>query len=636
MLECQTTRVAGARPAVSPPGESRQPHPLSRRSNLTRAIRSADEPPTLPGEHRPLGAVSPETGWEPTAPLVGEPTQPPARCRGRERPDAGCPVRERPGLLAGGRPLAAVYARVSSEKQEQEQTIASQLEALYQAAEARGYALTAELVFVDDGYSGARLDRPGLERLRDVAAEGTVAAVLIYAPDRLARHYAYQVVIIEELTRAGCEVIFLNHPFGESPEEQMLLQVQGVFAEYERALIAERTRRGRLFAARQGRVNWGGNPPYGYRYFRKTDSTPAQLLVDPGEAAIVQQMYRWLVEEQLSSYAIQQRLTDQGLPTRGHNAQGWAQSSVIHILRNPLYKGEAWYNRTQVADARRPHRQTGFKDRRPGNRRSRALRPPEDWIPVRVPAIIDAELWQMAQEQLAQNRARATRHNPHHEYLLRGLLVCGRCGRRLVGTWTAISHGRYICSARYPRSAPWSCDGRSVSAALVEHQVWDYIKDLLGEPDLLRARYEESRGDPAVVGRDERERVRLERHVQALEGEVQRLIDAYQVGAITLTELQDRRRRSEEHHHVLTDRLQELHRQRHAREQELRLLQGLEGFCANLREALADPSFAVKQKVLQLVVDRILVEDTQLVIRHVIPTGSVGLQPRHQRNRQWR
>jgi site-specific DNA recombinase len=131
------------------------------------------------------------------------------------------------------------------------------------------------------------------------------------------------------------------------------------------------------------------------------------------------------------------------------------------------------------------------------------------------------------------------------------------------------------------------------------------------------------------VGRDERERVRLERHVQALEGEVQRLIDAYQVGAITLTELQDRRRRSEEHHHVLTDRLQELHRQRYAREQEIRLLQGLEGFCANLREALADPSFAVKQKVLQLVVDRIIVEDTQLVIRHVIPTGSVGLQPRH-------
>lgn len=281
-----------------------------------------------------------------------------------------------------------------------------------------------------------------------------------------------------------------------------------------------------------------------------------------------------------------------------------------------------------MADARRPRLQTGLKDLRPGNRRSRTRRPQEDWIPVRVPALIDAELWRMAQEQLASNRARAAR-NTQHEYLLRGLLICGRCGRRLVGTWTALSHGRYICSARYPRSAPWSCEGRSVSAVLVESQVWDHLKGLLAEPDLLRARYQESRGDPAIVGSDEREHVRIERQVQGIEQEVQRLIDAYQIGAIALTELQDRRRRAEEHSHVLTNRLRELHQQRQAREQELRLLQGLEGFCASIHEALANPTFAVKQKVLQLVVDRIIVEDTRLVIRHVIPIGPVGLQPRH-------
>jgi len=356
MLECQATGVAGARPAVSPTGQPTPSNALSRGSNRTGATCPTNEqPPALPGEHWPLAAVSGEAGAQSSAPPAGEPAQPKALDRCRDRTHAGrCLASEPPTSPVEGRPLAAVYARVSSEKQEQEQTIASQLDALYQAAEARGYALTAGLVFVDEGYSGARLDRPGLERLRDVVAAGTVAAVLVHAPDRLARYYAYQVVIIEELTHTGCEVIFLNHAFGESPEEQMLLQVQGVFAEYERALIAERTRRGRLFAARQGRVNWGGDPPYGYRYSRKTDSTPSQLLVDTGEAAIVQQMYRWLVEEQLSSYAIQQRLTDQGLPTRRPNTQGWAQSRVIHILRNSIYTGEAWYNRTQVADARRP------------------------------------------------------------------------------------------------------------------------------------------------------------------------------------------------------------------------------------------------------------------------------------------
>lgn len=147
MLERQATRVAGARPALSPTGE-----------------------PTL------------------STVLSG----------GRDPAHAGCSTGDRPGVPVEGRPLAAIYARVSSEKQEQEQTVASQLEALYQAVAARGYVLTAGLVFVDEGYSGARLDRPGLERLRDVVAAGTVAAVLVYAPDRLARHYAYQVVIIEE------------------------------------------------------------------------------------------------------------------------------------------------------------------------------------------------------------------------------------------------------------------------------------------------------------------------------------------------------------------------------------------------------------------------------------------------------
>ncbi len=160
---------------------------------------------------------------------------------------------------SGGRALtrAALYARVSTEKQEREETVASQVDLLQQTAKARGYEVLPGNLFIDDGVSGTRLDRPALERLRDLAAEGTFEVVLVTAPDRLARRYAYQVVLVEELTRSGCEVVFVHQSLGASPEEQMLLQMQGVFAEYERALIHERTRRGQLFAARQGRVNWG-------------------------------------------------------------------------------------------------------------------------------------------------------------------------------------------------------------------------------------------------------------------------------------------------------------------------------------------------------------------------------------------
>jgi len=258
---------------------------------------------------------------------------------------------------AGGRLLkrAALYARVSTDKQEREETVASQVDLLHQTAAARGYEVLPGNVFIDDGISGTRLDRPALDHLRDLAAEGAFEVILVTAPDRLARRYAYQVVLVEEFIRSGCEVVFVQQSLGASPEEQMLLQMQGVFAEYERALIHERTRRGQLFAARQGRVNWG-NPPYGYTYIRKTPTTPQHLVINEAEAEIVRQVYRWCVEEQLSSYAIHQRLTAQGIPPRKASPRGWAQSSVIEMLRDSLYKGEAYYrcseNELEIQDWR--------------------------------------------------------------------------------------------------------------------------------------------------------------------------------------------------------------------------------------------------------------------------------------------
>jgi len=263
--------------------------------------------------------------------------------------------------------IAALYARVSTEKQEKDETIASQLDALHRAATEGGYEVAPEHIFVDAHHSGARLDRPALDKLRDLAAEGMFEAVLVYSPDRLARQYAHQVIVIEELSRAGCHVVFLNHAFGQSPEEQMLLQIQGVFAEYERALIKERLRRGRLFAARQGRAAWG-NPPYGYTYIPKTDTTPQQLMVQEAEAEIVRQMYRWLIEEELSSYAIEKRLVTQRVPTRAGNKRGWCQSTVIGILRNPLYKGEGYYNRSCRAVSSRPARRRAEASRAPRHR----------------------------------------------------------------------------------------------------------------------------------------------------------------------------------------------------------------------------------------------------------------------------
>ncbi|HVA63487.1 MAG TPA: recombinase family protein [Terriglobales bacterium] len=525
---------------------------------------------------------------------------------------------------------AAIYARVSTSKQEQEETIASQVAALREAALARGLVIPPEQEFLDDGYSGATVERPALERLRDLAAEGGIAVLLVAAPDRLARQYAYQVVILEELQQAGCEVVFLNHGFGQSPAEQMLLQMQGVFAEYERALIRERTRRGRLFAARAGRVNWG-RAPYGYRLIRKTDHTPQQLAVDEAEAEVVRTVYRWLVEEALPTAAIARRLNAQGIPSRSGRVQGWWQSTVLALLRAPCYKGEAVYNRTARADAQRPYGAKGYKDRRPGNQQGSMQRPQEEWIPVRVPALVPSDTWDLAQAQLAANRQQASRNNHRHPYLLRGLLICGACGRRLVGAWRS-GQPRYECSARYPRGTPWSCHSYSQRADRLETQVWAYVRSLLADPALLRARYHEGRGDPALDPQQEQEQRRLDRQLTGLEREARRLLDAYQASVIELTELQERRQHLTEHGAMLRQRRAELERLRTDREQELRLLEGADAFCQSIQAALDHPSFAIQQQVLQLVVDRVVVEDQQLTVHHVVPAGPFRLQTDHPNN----
>src|SRR5258706_9600798 len=157
----------------------------------------------------------------------------------------------------------AMYARVSSDQPAEAQTIASQVAALRERVAAEGFVLPEAMQFRDEGYSGATLIRPALERLRDVIAAGAVDRVYVHSPDRLARKYAYQVLLVEEFRRAGVEVIFLNRALGQSPEDDLLLQVQGMIAEYERAKIIERHRRGQRPAARSGGGKVVTGAPFG-------------------------------------------------------------------------------------------------------------------------------------------------------------------------------------------------------------------------------------------------------------------------------------------------------------------------------------------------------------------------------------
>lgn len=228
--------------------------------------------------------------------------------------------------------LVAIYARVSSEKQSQEGTIGSQVAALKERVLADDCSLPEEFCFIDDGYSGSTLLRPALERLRDVAATGGLDRLYIHSPDRLARHYAYQVLLMEELQRCGVEVVFLNHTLGTSPEENLLLQMQGMIAEYERAKITERSRRGRRFAARRGSVSALTRAPFGYRYVTKSEGGgEAHYQIVLEEARWVKAMFEWVALEGCSLAEVCRRLDRQGVATR-KGAPRWRRSSVVAIL----------------------------------------------------------------------------------------------------------------------------------------------------------------------------------------------------------------------------------------------------------------------------------------------------------------
>src|SRR6266568_4217418 len=195
---------------------------------------------------------------------------------------------------------AAIYARVSSERQKEEGTIASQTALLLEHAKVHELTVPSEWIFEDEGYSGAVLARPGLERLRDLAAEGQVEVVLIYAPDRLSRKYAYQVLLLEEFSRHGVETIFLKAAAAETPEERLMLQFQGMIAEYERAQIAERTRRGKRHRAKSGCVNVLSGAPYGYRYIKKSEQAQACYEVVEAQAEVVRKETFALAQERLT------------------------------------------------------------------------------------------------------------------------------------------------------------------------------------------------------------------------------------------------------------------------------------------------------------------------------------------------
>ena len=515
---------------------------------------------------------------------------------------------------------AAIYARVSTERQERQQTIDSQLSALRAWAGAGGHELNDRHVFRDEGYSGARLDRPGLDALRDAVRDGEVEVLGILAPDRLARNYAYQALLLEEFRRAGCAVAFLGRAISDDPGDQLLLQIQGAVAEYERALLSERFRRGKLQKARAGQYI-GVHAPYGYRRLPRRDGVAGQLAVDETEAEVVRMLYGWLIEEQLTQRQILKRLNaGPWLPRCGRRP--WAAGTVHHILSDPVYAGTAYANRYECVPASEP---CGGREPGRGGKDRIRLRPQEQWIPIAVPALVDRATAERAAAQLARNAAFALRNNKKHDYLLRCLLTCGGCGLAMCGTTKLTPRGvrrYYRCGGkdcvRTGRAHP--CPRAGADGEALERAVWGHIRDLLADPDRLIAQFQHFAADAdRNASRDQGPERRLAARLDGLRRADARLLDAYQAEVISLEELTERRRQLDGQRCGLERQLEQQRDLRRQRAEAQELLLDLAAFCERVRGRLDDASFAEKQAILQLVVERVIVHEDNLEIRHVIP-----------------
>src|SRR6266536_3311694 len=525
--------------------------------------------------------------------------------------------------------VAAIYARVSSERQREGGTIESQVAGLHELAQARGLVVPEQLVFLDEGFSGAMLLRPALERLRDRAAEGCFEVLLCHCPDRLARRYAYQVLLLEELDRAGVEVVFLRE--GErsgSPEDELLRQFQGMIAEYERAQIRERTRRGKLYRARQGSQAVLACAPFGYRYLRKTDDADGYFQVDPAEAEVVREVFRRYSEGDESIAEIARALSARGVPTRTGKAV-WDRSTVWGMLRNPAYRGQAAFGKTQTSGQRaKPTRPARARGERHGRRETRRDQPPENWTLVPVPALISEQTFELAQARLQENKRFAAR-NTKQPTLLQGILVCRECGYACYRTSTRTSSRRiyyYRCigSDNYRHVGGRVCQSRPIRADELDDLVWAEVRHLLEQPELVRAeikrRLEAVRSQHPAA----RRREGLERELARVRAGTARLIEAYQEQLIALEELRERMPKLRKRETTLTAQLCALEAELHDAETYLKLAETLEGFLARLADGLDQLTVHEQQRVLRLVVREVLIggEQDNVTIRHSIPTPS--------------
>jgi site-specific DNA recombinase len=514
----------------------------------------------------------------------------------------------------------AIYARVSSERQEKEHTIGSQLEALRAYAAKNGMEIVEE--FTDEGYSGARLDRPALDRMRDFAERRGFDVLLTYCTDRLARKFVLQALILDELERLGVKTVFLEGGAVDDPLSRLMHQITGAVAEFERAKITERYRRGKLYRARCGEIV-SPDVPFGYVKIPRRDGVPTHAEIQEAEAVVVRRIFDAYVRQELTVRQIAKQLTLDRTPTPRSGGGQWSWSAVDRILHEEAYIGTYYYNRKHCVPIEGAY----------GKKRQRfkcTLRPKEEWIPISVPPIIDLATFQAAAGRARENEAFSPRNLQEGGYLLRKLVRCGRCGSSCSALTSKQSYGGKVHSNHYYGCLRTTsgflkqerCSQRRIRADVLDELIWEEVSNRLQNPELVMEAYQahksRSRNSSDEDGSNEKDD-KLKTQIRLANKELSRLLDAYQYGAVELPELQKRRKLVDSKLEML-NREQELLRKMVAEQKkETDIRTSLGEFAALVSTNLKRISFENKQKLLRMVLDKVVVNEWRVDVHYNIP-----------------
>lgn len=380
---------------------------------------------------------------------------------------------------------AAMYMRVSTARQEEDQTIKSQEMELVRRIKEAGNVLLPECVYKDDGWSGAIIERPDLDRMRSDAREHKFEILYTYDRGRISRKFVHQEIVLDELRTFGIEYVSLHDINGKSTEETLMGSVMGIFHEYERVKIAERMRLGKARKVRENKKLLGYQPKYGYDYHRRIKAGPEArdgfFTINQAQAAVVKMIYGW-VADGASKHEVRKRLFKQGVPPPRGMRDQWGASTIDRLLRDTTYMGDHFYNKSESVPTKNP--QNPDQKYRKVVKGSRIVRPKEDWCLIKVPAIVSAELFHAVQVKLALNKRLNTRNNFKNEYLVKGLIECP-CGKARTGD-PANGSLYYRCTDRLSKfPEPRTCHEPGINATVLDDLVWRNVKELLLQPDLV-------------------------------------------------------------------------------------------------------------------------------------------------------